>query len=198
MAAQRWRTAAIEMQAAAKTTEAEPPPIEWLPGEVVALVFGFVDAKTLMVTIPSVCTAWRQVCSELVTQIQLDFGWATTGPTNDPRNPLMDAGLSGFTLGGFKTVRSVNLVGCRKVTDVGLTSVGEGCPNLETLNVSWCNHITDAGLARIGEGCPNLESLYLNKCVQITDAGLATIGEGCRVSRSRSICRRGPWRSRRI
>ena len=107
--------------------------IEWLPGEVVALVFGFLDAKTLMVTIPSVCTAWRQACSELGTPIQLDFGWATTGPKHDPRNPLTDADLGGFALGRFKTVRSVSLVGCRKVTDVGSTSVGEGCPNLDSL-----------------------------------------------------------------
>ena len=31
---------------------------EWMPGEVMALVFCFVDAKTLMVTIPSVWTPW--------------------------------------------------------------------------------------------------------------------------------------------
>ena len=35
-------------------------PIEWLPGEVLALVFGFVGAKTLTATIPEVspCRMW--------------------------------------------------------------------------------------------------------------------------------------------
>ena len=35
-------------------------PIEWLPGEVLALVFGFVGAKTLTATIPAVspCRVW--------------------------------------------------------------------------------------------------------------------------------------------
>jgi len=48
------------MQAAAQTPPppgsagVEPARIEWLPGEVVALVFRFVDAKTLMMTVPSV------------------------------------------------------------------------------------------------------------------------------------------------
>ena len=45
-----------EMQAAAAAAAAEPAaaPIEWLPRELVAVVFCFVDIKTLMMTIPSV------------------------------------------------------------------------------------------------------------------------------------------------
>ena len=41
------------MQAAEAPPGLEPA-IEWLPGEVVARVFCFVDAKTLMMTIPTV------------------------------------------------------------------------------------------------------------------------------------------------
>ena len=44
------------MQATALGSGTEAAPIEWVPGEVLALVFCFVDAKTLMVTIPSVRT----------------------------------------------------------------------------------------------------------------------------------------------
>ena len=45
---------------AAAQTGPDAAPIEWLPGEVLALVFGFVGAKTLTVTIPVVspCRMW--------------------------------------------------------------------------------------------------------------------------------------------
>jgi len=45
--------APVEMQAAEAPPGLEPA-IEWLPGEVVARVFCFVDAKTLIMTIPTV------------------------------------------------------------------------------------------------------------------------------------------------
>ena len=37
-------------------------PVEWLPREVLALVFSFVDAKTLMITIPAVSGVGGQSC----------------------------------------------------------------------------------------------------------------------------------------
>ena len=40
------------------TSPSVNPTCEWMPGEVMALVFCFVDAKTLMATIPSVWTPW--------------------------------------------------------------------------------------------------------------------------------------------
>ena len=55
-AVQRWRLAAVKMQsvAALGLPRAQPAPIEWLPAEVVTVVFCLVDAKTLMMTIPLV------------------------------------------------------------------------------------------------------------------------------------------------
>ena len=45
---------------AAAQTGPDAAPIEWLPGELLALVFGFVGAKTLTATIPGVspCRKW--------------------------------------------------------------------------------------------------------------------------------------------
>ena len=61
-----------------------------------------------------------------------------------------------------------------------MATVGAGCPNLKSLDLNGCKRITDAGLATIGKGCPNLKYLNLNLwyCGQITDAGLAMIGRG--------------------
>ena len=53
VAAQRGRNAAAQ-------TGPDAAPIDWLPGELLALVFGFVGAKTLTATIPAVspCRMW--------------------------------------------------------------------------------------------------------------------------------------------
>jgi hypothetical protein len=43
----------------------EPPtsPVHMLPSDVLAIVFGFVDAKTLLLSVHGVCRSWRGVMS---------------------------------------------------------------------------------------------------------------------------------------
>ena len=73
------------------------------------------------------------------------------------------------------------------MTDVGITKIGEGCPQLQLLNLSGglgCDmKFTDVGITKIGEGCPQLQSLYLTWCTKVTDVGITKIGEGCKVFR---------------
>jgi hypothetical protein len=46
-------------------TADEPPtsPVHTLPPDVLAIVFGFVDAKTLLLSVHGVCRSWRGVMS---------------------------------------------------------------------------------------------------------------------------------------
>ena len=120
------------------------------------------------------CSAWRQVCLDLLAPIQLTFGWVTTRPAHAPTTTVTDAGL-GATFGRSNF--------CNQIRDPALARIGEGCPNLKSLDLRGCSKITDVGLATIGAGCPNLKSLDLGGCNRITDAGLASIGEGCGISR---------------
>ena len=115
--------------------------------------------------------------------VKLDFGWANTtefyesaGETwpywpNRYTNPVTDLGLGG-AIGRFNTVWSINLSYCHQITNAGLATIGEGCPNLKCLNFFGCDGhadgLTDAGLATIIAGCPNLESLNLGCCTKIT------------------------------
>jgi hypothetical protein len=41
----------------------KPPtsPVHTLPPDVLAIVFGFVDAKTLLLSVHGVCRSWREV-----------------------------------------------------------------------------------------------------------------------------------------
>ena len=45
------------------------------------------------------------------------------------------------------------------MTDVGITKIGEGCPQLQELYLDSCTEVTDAGISKIKEGCPQLQLL---------------------------------------
>ena len=79
---------------------------------------------------------------------------------------------------------SLELSYCRAVSDVGISKIGEGCPELRSLHLEDCHKVTDAGISKIGEGCRQLQSLDLSYCHKVTDAGISKIGEGCRQLRS--------------
>ena len=49
-------------------------PIEWLPNEIMNIIFSNLNAKTLMVSIPQVCKRWRALCQD-VENVHLDFSW---------------------------------------------------------------------------------------------------------------------------
>jgi len=41
--------------------EPPTPPVYTLPPDVLAIVFGFVDVKTLLLSVHAVCRSWRRV-----------------------------------------------------------------------------------------------------------------------------------------
>ena len=72
---------------------------------------------------------------------------------------------------------------CSQVTDVGISKIGEGCPQLQSLNLYNCKEGTDVGITKIGEGCPQLQSLNLAFCSKVTDVGISKIKDGCKICR---------------
>ncbi len=63
------------------------------------------------------CSAWRQVCLDLLAPIQLTFGWVTTRPAHAPTTTVTDAGL-GATFGRSNF--------CNQIRDPALARIGEG------------------------------------------------------------------------
>ena len=55
-----------------------------------------------------------------------------------------------------KYLLSINLDGCRGITDMGVSALADGCGQLHTINLSCCQGITDKGVSALGRGCSHL------------------------------------------
>ena len=69
----------------------------------------------------------------------------------------------------------MNLRGCFKINNIGLSAIASSCPNLEILNLHSCWDISSPGLVAIAEGCPKLRSIDLSNCRKIDAVGLTAL-----------------------
>ena len=198
-----------------------------LPSEIILKIFSFVQAESVFV-LPRVCRRWRVICSTLAVQeikwkhypmkieefvvmlskfgriesLNFDLGdeknsdqvddlivielakkysglksLDLSGSYDFPMK-ITDSGISKIGE-GCPQLKSLDLSFCRKVTDIGITKIAEGCPQLQELDLISCTEVTDDGITKIGEGCPQLQKLKLSHCTEVTDVGITKIGEGC-------------------
>ena len=113
-----------------------------LPDEVLAVVFGFCDARARMMAIPAVSRRWLGVCRHLMRRPAIDLAWAVRNYSC----ALTDAGLAGL-VSRFPAAARINLSCCRELTDGGLGAVAAGCPSLQHLDLGGCESVTDGGAA---------------------------------------------------
>jgi len=81
---------------------------------------------------------------------------------------------------GLQMLKTLVIESC-KVTDLGLESLGKGCPNLKTLCLSKCAFLSDNGLVSFVRGAGSLESLQLDECHRITQLGFFGLLLNCGV-----------------
>ncbi|KAK4769385.1 hypothetical protein SAY86_027535 [Trapa natans] len=73
---------------------------------------------------------------------------------------------------GLQKLRSFTVLSCEGVTDLGLDSIGKGCPNLKHLFVRRCSVLSDNGLLLFCKSAASLERLQLEECHRVTQYGL--------------------------
>ncbi|XP_030467251.1 EIN3-binding F-box protein 1-like [Syzygium oleosum] len=73
---------------------------------------------------------------------------------------------------GLQRLRSLIVAACRGATDLGLESLGKGCPNLKQLCIRSSAFLSDGGLVSLMKSASSLESLQLEECHRITLSGL--------------------------
>ena len=58
-------------------------------------------------------------------------------------------------------------------------SLVAGCGQLRSIDLRGCYKVTDAGISALVAGCGQLLSIDLGDCDQVTDAGISVVG--CRM-----------------
>ncbi|XP_031485844.1 F-box/LRR-repeat protein 3-like [Nymphaea colorata] len=71
-------------------------------------------------------------------------------------------------------LKSVILVKCLKITDIGLVRIAVGCSKLLSLNLKWCMEISDLGIELLAAKCKDLRFLDISY-LSVTDKGLSSI-----------------------
>lgn len=90
---------------------------------------------------------------------------------------VTDKGLIELAIGVGKSLKSIGIATCAKITDISLEIIGSHCPNLESLSLD-SESIRDQGVVAVAQGCPSLKSLRL-QCVNVTDKTLQAVGTYC-------------------
>ncbi|KAL2530426.1 F-box/LRR-repeat protein 4 [Forsythia ovata] len=103
---------------------------------------------------------------------------------------LTDTGLILLAIGCGRTLKSLGLAACAKITDASLAAcrnltdealqaVGKFCQFLELLALYSFQNFTDKSLCAIGKGCKKLKNLTFINCDFLSDIGLDSIAVGC-------------------
>lgn len=90
---------------------------------------------------------------------------------------LTDKGLVELAIGVGKSLKSLGVAACAKITDISMEAVGKHCRSLETLSLD-SEFIHNKGVLAVAEGCPHLKVLKL-QCINVTDDTLKAVGTSC-------------------
>ncbi|KAJ4789269.1 EIN3-binding F-box protein 1 [Rhynchospora pubera] len=73
---------------------------------------------------------------------------------------------------GLQKLKSVAIISCPGLTDLGLASIAKCCPGLKQVHLRRCSQVSDAGVKAFCEAAKLLESLQLEECNRITLNGV--------------------------
>ena len=65
-------------------------------------------------------------------------------------------------------LRSIDLGGCNRLTDAGVSALGRECGQLQTITLSGCYQVTDAGISALGHGCGQLQTIDISFSNSVT------------------------------
>ncbi|KAM5569204.1 hypothetical protein ABKV19_016623 [Rosa sericea] len=90
---------------------------------------------------------------------------------------LTDVCLVELASGVGKSLKSLGIAACVKITDTALEAVGLHCKSLESMSLD-AESIHNKGVLAVVRGCPALKVLKL-QCINVTDEVLIAVGNCC-------------------
>ncbi|XP_041376599.1 F-box/LRR-repeat protein 2-like [Gigantopelta aegis] len=88
---------------------------------------------------------------------------------NLSRTGISDDYLSQLTMIDGLHLKTLILINCKDLTDVGITTLCTHQRYLEQLDFSYCTNVCDGSFVAISNNLPQLQSLKVSNCPQITD-----------------------------
>ncbi|KAF7848647.1 hypothetical protein BT93_L1772 [Corymbia citriodora subsp. variegata] len=90
----------------------------------------------------------------------------------------------------LKSLETLNLNGCQKISYKGIAAVTSCCPNLKVFSIYWNVQVTDIGIKHLVENCRHLVDLNLSGCKNITDKSLELVADSYNELESLNLTRR--------
>lgn len=109
-----------------------------------------------------------------------DISLAVIGHYGDALTDLALINLQNINERGFwvmgngqalQKLRSLMIISCQGITDLGIEAVGKGCPSLKQLCLRKCTFLSDNGVVSFVKASESLESLQFEECHGISQAG---------------------------
>lgn len=72
---------------------------------------------------------------------------------------------------GLQKLKSLSIVNCNGLTDLGLEALGRGCPTLKVISVKKAS-LSDNGLVSFAKASQSLDTILLEECHVITQLGI--------------------------
>ncbi|XP_043226730.1 F-box/LRR-repeat protein 7-like isoform X1 [Amphibalanus amphitrite] len=144
----------------------KPAPFDRLPDELILHIFSYLSTNELCFC-ARVCRRWYF----LVWEPQLWTSITLTGETTGADRALRQIVklLCRDTPGTLcHTVERVELNGCARLTDRGLSLLARRCPQLRHLELRGCANVSNQALFEVVTNCPGLEHLDVTGCHRIT------------------------------
>ncbi|CAK0782811.1 hypothetical protein CVIRNUC_006006 [Coccomyxa viridis] len=91
---------------------------------------------------------------------------------------LTDSGVARF-IKACPTLQELSLYWNLNVGLQTLGALSTSCTGLTSLNLSGCKSVTDAGIIQLAAACTALRQLDLTRCVKLGDAAYAAIAQHC-------------------
>ena len=92
-------------------------------------------------------------------------------------NTVTNLGISDI-VSGYPDLRRLDLSNCWCVDDYTMELVAKYCGNLTIINLSWCTNITREGLDDVTKGCTTLTDLTISHCC-FSNKDLECIPKNC-------------------
>jgi F-box/leucine-rich repeat protein 2/20 len=92
---------------------------------------------------------------------------------------ITDLGLS-FLEGGMRTrhrLRLLDMSECEHITDKGLHTVANMCPNLQCLLIADVGKVSVKGINHVAVRCKHIKWIDISGCIRITDASIESVAK---------------------